>query len=86
MQASDHALAIERATDALYATASESRQPRAVKTIVMMMVLAVVLLAMLPFLATSMDTDGVGARSGQSVTTASSPDASSATPTVYRSP
>ena len=58
MQGTDPALAIERATQALYATASTQRQPRLVKTIMVMMVIALVLVAMAPILASSMRPDG----------------------------
>jgi flagellar basal body-associated protein FliL len=54
MQTTDHAMTIDRATQALYATASEPYRPRAVKMIVVMMVVAVVLLAMAPIVASSM--------------------------------
>jgi flagellar basal body-associated protein FliL len=85
MQPNEHALAIERATQALYATASEPRPQRAVKTILIMMVLAVVLLAMVPVLASSMTGSGNSNPPHPSVS-ASSSDASYATPAVHTTP
>ena len=58
MHTQDPALAIDRATQALYATASETREPRAVKLIVVMMVVTVALLAMVPIFASSLQGEG----------------------------
>jgi hypothetical protein len=88
MQGSDPALAIERATQALYATASTPREPRAVKTIIVLMAVAVVLLAMVPFLASSMrpDTDSSGPRMAQPATSSEAPVQTSASTQTYYAP
>jgi hypothetical protein len=88
MQGSDPALAMERATQALYATASTPREPRAVKTIVVLMAVAVVLLAMVPFLASSMrpDTGSSGPQMAQPTTSSEGPVQTSASTQAFHAP
>jgi hypothetical protein len=88
MQGSDPALAIERATQALYATASTPREPRAVKTIILLMAVTVVLLAMVPFLASSVrpDAESSGPHTAKRGTSSDAPVQTSASTQAYFAP